>query len=261
MEKGKIWFLGGSWDWTTTRAFWLLIPSNAFPLFYFFPSSVWMAQCRVELCHHTIVLTYALCETHLHWFTPQILIISHSHQERVKWDNNIGLIHNVNWSKMERLSDNIVFMWSLILSNVHHHVLLWTRDSIFFKLFVNISYWNNLQEFCLCCLRNLMGCNFPLPRGRVCCLLIGPHRAGQFHIRSCYTYVTSSVVIPRKALWSGHYSLWHLSLHSCFPNVMLLPFPYTNLIKVKHGLLYATVCWPCKTLLINTPQIQKNDKD
>jgi hypothetical protein len=30
-----------------------------------------MAQCRVELCHHTIVLTYALCETHMHWFTPQ----------------------------------------------------------------------------------------------------------------------------------------------------------------------------------------------
>lgn len=168
---------------------------------------------------------------------------------------------------MERLSDNMVFIWSLILSNVHHQVLLWTCDSIFFKLFVNISYWNNLREFSLCCLRDLIRCNFPFPRGRVCCDLIGAHWRGLFHIRSLYTYVTSSVVIPRKVLWSGHYSRWHLT-PPLLPKCNALTFP---LYKSDQSQAWITQCNGVLTLQNfinkyttnskNVQRKQKNDKD
>lgn len=156
---------------------------------------------------------------------------------------------------MERLSDNIVFIWSLILSNAHHQVLLWTRDSIFFKLFVNISYWNNLREFSLCCLRDLMGCNFLFPRGRVCCILVGPHWGGQFHIRSLYTYVTSSVVIPRKVLWSGHYSLWLLT-PPLLPKCNALTF---SIYKSDQSQAWVDLAIHHKSR--KCTEKQKNDKD
>jgi hypothetical protein len=112
-------------------------------------------------------------------------------------------------------------------------------------------------------LRDLMGCNFPFPRGRVCCVPVGPHWGGQFHIRSLYTYVTSSVVTPRKVLWSGHYSLGHLT-PPLLPKCNALTFP---LYKSDQSRAWTTQCNSALTLqnfinkhTTNSENVQGNRK-